>query len=400
MKARRNREAFGKRARLTRVTQVAAVLAYVVELTYSTLCRGSCMSRPLKGALIGFGFIAEKGHVPAYLAASDQFEIVAVADVCAARRDKARKVLPNARVYSDTKTLLAAEADRLDFVDIATPPCDHAAIAHAAFEHGLHVFCEKPIATSGADARALLDHARSCGRVFFPSHNYKHAPVIRTIRDILATGELGPIHLVTLDTFRTTHAKGVSEWHPDWRRHRTTSGGGIAMDHGSHTFYLAFDWLGAQPSAIAAKMSNLSAFDTEDNFSCTVTFPTGIAVAQLTWNSGFRKVIYTIHGAHGAIKVEDDDLEIHRKRGPRIEIEKRSASSDWMDASHAEWFVPLQREFANAIRDNDYVGAEAREAAQCVQLIETAYASARADGRELDLVPRTAIATERAAKAG
>ena len=156
------------------------------------------MSRPLQGALIGFGFIAEKGHVPAYLASSsrapgEQLEIVAVADVCAARREKARQVLPHARIYSDTKTLLSAEARQLDFIDIATPPCDHAAIAHAAFEHGLHVFCEKPIATSAADARSMLDHAISAKRVFFPSHNYKHAPVIKAIRAVLESGELGPI---------------------------------------------------------------------------------------------------------------------------------------------------------------------------------------------------------------
>ncbi|MEP6865312.1 MAG: Gfo/Idh/MocA family oxidoreductase, partial [Deltaproteobacteria bacterium] len=219
------------------------------------------MARPLQGALIGFGFIAEKGHVPAYLAAPDKLEIVAVADVCAARREKARQVLPNARIYSDVKTLLQAEAKRLDFVDIATPPCDHAAIAHAAFEHGLHVFCEKPIATSGADAKAMLDHAQKVKKVFFPSHNYKHAPVIKAIRGVLESGDLGAIHLVTLDTFRTTHAKGVAEWQPDWRRQRKTSGGGIAMDHGSHTFYLAFDWLASQPTSITAKMSNLSAFD-------------------------------------------------------------------------------------------------------------------------------------------
>jgi predicted dehydrogenase len=355
------------------------------------------MTRPLQGALIGFGFIAEKGHVPAYLAARDQLEIVAVADVCAARRDKARQILPGARIYPDTKTLLQAEARQLDFVDIATPPCDHAAIAHAAFEHGLHVFCEKPIATSAADARAMLDHATAAKRVFFPSHNYKHAPVIKAIRKVLDSGELGAIHLVTLDTFRTTHAKGVAEWQPDWRRSRKTSGGGIAMDHGSHTFYLAFDWLASQPTAITAKMSNLSTFDTEDNFSCTVTFPTGIAVAQLTWNSGFRKVIYTIHGANGAIKVEDDDIEIHRKRaGGQVDVERLSAASHWMDASHAEWFKALQGEFVQSIRTGAWVSREARDAAMSVQLIETAYASARADGKQL------AIGAERAAvvKAG
>lgn len=353
------------------------------------------MARPLQGALIGFGFIAEKGHVPAYLAAPDMFEIVAVADICAARREKAREVLPKARIYSDLKTLLQAEAKNLEFVDIATPPCDHAAIAHAAFEHGLHVFCEKPIATSSADAQSMLDHANKVKKVFFPSHNYKHAPVIKAIRGVLETNELGPIHLVTLDTFRTTHAKGVAEWQPDWRRQRKTSGGGIAMDHGSHTFYLAFDWLASQPTSITAKMSNLSASDTEDNFNCTVTFPTGIAVAQLTWNAGFRKVIYTIHGANGAIKVEDDDIEIHRKRaGGKVDVEKMSAASHWMDASHAEWFKALQVDFKNQIGRGEWVGHEARDATACVQLIETAYASARADGRELSLAPK------RATKAG
>jgi predicted dehydrogenase len=354
------------------------------------------MTRPLQGAQIGFGFIAEKGHTPAYLGHPDQLQIVAVADVCAARRERARQVLPHARIYSDTKTLLSAEAKQLDFVDIATPPCDHAAIAHAAFEHGLHVFCEKPIATSAADARAMLDHAAAAKRVFFPSHNYKHAPVIKAIRKVLESGELGPIHLVTLDTFRTTHAKGVAEWQPDWRRSRTSSGGGIAMDHGSHTFYLAFDWLASQPTSISAKMSNLSTFDTEDNFSCTVTFPTGIAVAQLTWNSGFRKVIYTLHGANGAIKVEDDEIEIHRKRaGGQIDVERISAASHWMDASHAEWFKPLQGQFVQQIRNQQWISQEARDAAMCVQLIETAYASARADSKQL------AIGAERAVvKAG
>ena len=353
------------------------------------------MTRPLQGALIGFGFIAEKGYVPAYLTAPDKIQIAAVADVCAARREKARQILPHARVYADTKTLLTAEARQIDFVDIATPPCDHAAIAHAAFEHGLHVFCEKPIATSAADARSMLDHALAAKRVFFPSHNYKHAPVIKAIRNVLETNELGPIHLVTLDTFRTTHAKGVPEWQTDWRRQRKTSGGGIAMDHGSHTFYLAFDWLASQPTSISAKMSNLSTFDTEDNFNCTVTFPTGIAVCQLTWNSGFRKVIYTIHGANGAIKVEDDDIEIHRKRaGGKVDVEKMSAASHWMDASHAEWFKALQLDFIGQVQRGEWVGREAHDAAMCVQLIETAYASARADGRELELVP------ERAAKAG
>src|SRR5262249_41510243 len=155
------------------------------------------------------------------------FVITAIADVSEARRELARRLCPHARVYEDARSLLQAEADRLDFVDIATPPCDHAAIAHAALARGLHVLCEKPLATSAHDAHGMLDHAAQAKRVIFPGHNYKHAPVIRAVREVLDSGRLGPVRLVTLDTFRTTHAKGVPEWQPDWRRVRKYSGGGI-----------------------------------------------------------------------------------------------------------------------------------------------------------------------------
>lgn len=347
------------------------------------------MATTLHGALIGFGFIAEKGHLPAYLACEggERFRIEAVADHCEARRQVARRLLPEARIYDDAKSLIAAEAGRLDFVDISTPPCDHAAIAHLAFDAGLHVLCEKPLATSSQDAAAMLAHAASARRVLYPGHNYKHAPVVRAVREVLDSGRLGRVHLVTLDTFRTTHAKGVSEWQPDWRRARRYSGGGIAMDHGSHTFYLAFDWLGSYPHSITAKMSHLGNFDTEDNFSCTLTFPTGIAVAQLTWNAGMRRVIYTIHGEHGAIRVEDDDVQVVING----QVERTSIASNWMDASHVVWFQSLLSQFAGAIETGEWVGREARESFLCVQLIETAYTSARSGSRELALAGTVAL---------
>jgi len=348
------------------------------------------MAKTLRGALIGCGFIGERGHLPAYLAQGQtgDFVITSVADVSEARREIARRVAPHVRVYEDARSLLDGEAGKLDFVDIATPPCDHAAIAHLALSRGLHVLCEKPLASSAHDAQAMLDHAQQARRVLFPGHNYKHAPVIRAVRQVLDSGRLGAIHLVTLDTFRTTHAKGVPEWMPDWRRVRRYSGGGIAMDHGSHTFYLAFDWLKSYPLSITAKMSHLAAFDTEDNFSCTLTFPTGIATAQLTWNAGMRKVIYTLHGERGAVKIEDDDVQIVVKAQGALapEVETLSISSDWMDASHVGWFRSLLDQFGQAIATNDYAGVEAREAYLCVKLIETAYASARSGSRELPLV--------------
>jgi predicted dehydrogenase len=340
------------------------------------------MQKGRQGAIIGFGFIAEKGHLPAYLARQD-FQIVAVADICGPRRELARRLIPGVRVYEDAQALFNAEK-QLDFVDIATPPKDHAPIACAAMARGLHVLCEKPLATSQRDAESVLEQAQRHRRVFFPVHNYKHAPSMRAVREIIDSGRIGAVSLVTLDTFRTQHARGVAEWLPDWRRIRSYAGGGIAMDHGAHTFYLVFDWLGSHPLSITAKMSSQGAYDTEDNFTCTVTFPTGVAMARLTWNAAVRKVIYTIHGDSGAIRLEDDDVEITVRGQP---VERRSIASHWGDASHKEWFGAILDSFRASIETGEWVGHDARDAVRCVKLIETAYASSRSGCVEMPLSP-------------
>jgi len=357
-------------------------------------------SRALRGAVIGYGFISGKGHVPAYLErarTSRDVDIVAVADISAPRRETARAALPGVRLYETAEALLAAESGALDFVDISTPPCDHAAIAHLALDAGLHVLCEKPLTTTVADARSLLEHAQRAKRVLFPCHNYKHAPVVKAIRDVIASGRIGRVRSVTLSTFRNTHAKGVPEWNTDWRRLRRYSGGGIAMDHGSHSFYLAFEWMGGYPTAVTAKMSNLepARWDTEDNISAVLTFPNGLAHAHLSWTAGVRKVIYSVQGERGAVTVDDDDLEVAtmvRTDGPEVaqgavrwQTERRSVSSDWMDASHVSWFNSLFDQFRAAIEQGTWVGTEAREAFLCVQLIEAAYRSAADGCRELPL---------------
>jgi predicted dehydrogenase len=356
--------------------------------------------KPLRGAVIGYGFISGKGHIPAYLerAQSKQdVEIIAIADICEARRARAQEALPQARIYTDYQALLRAESGNLDFVDISTPPCDHAEIAHAALDLGLHVLCEKPLTVTLEEAEALLKHAAQAQRVLFPCHNYKHAPVVTAIREIISSGKIGKVRSITLNTFRNTHAKGVTEWKTNWRRDKKYSGGGIAMDHGSHSFYLTFDWMGTYPTAVTAKMSNSasSQYNTEDGFSAVLTFPNGTAHTQLSWTAGVRKVIYTIQGDCGAITVDDDEMQVAVMRktdGPDVaqgavtwDVEKKSIQSHWMDASHVSWFNSLFDQFKKAIETEDFVGKEARESYLCVQLIMAAYKSAEEGCREMAL---------------
>jgi predicted dehydrogenase len=356
--------------------------------------------KPLRGAVIGYGFISSRGHIPSYLKRRREkgdVEIVAVADPCEERRVAVADALPEARLYTGADILIEQEAENLDFIDIAAPPVYHAAIASAALDRGLHVLCEKPLTATPSEAQQLLEKAVEKQRVLYPCHNYKHAPVVKAIRSVLDSGQIGRVRSITLSTFRNTHAKGVPEWHTHWRRERRYSAGGIAMDHGSHTFYLCFDWLGSYPTSVTAKMTCLEPerYDTEDNFSACLTFPTGLANVHLTWTAGVRKVIYTVQGDRGAITVADDDMEIALQEvtgGPdvaqgavRWRTEQRRIASDWMDASHVEWFNSLFDGFRLAIDRREYAGREAQEAFRCVQLIDAAYRSAAQSCREIPL---------------
>jgi len=350
----------------------------------------------LRGGIIGYGFIAAKGHAPVY-AKRDDVEIAAIADLCPPRLATAHHDFGAARLYASAEELLAREAGNLDFVDIATPPVFHGPIAAQALERGVHVLCEKPLTTSAHQARGLIELAGKFGRVIFPCHNYRHAPVVKAVRDILDRGRIGKVTALSLSTFRHSHAKGVPEWNTNWRRKLQYAGGGIAMDHGSHTFYLCFDWLGGYPTAISAKMScsSPSAYDTEDNFTAALTFATGTANVSLSWTSSIRKVVYIIQGERGAVMVDDDDLQLivqETGAAPAASeisvswaVERRSIPSHWIDSSHSQWFNSLFNDFTRAIESSEFAGQEAQDALKCVQVIEAAYRSARAHCLEVDL---------------
>lgn len=341
--------------------------------------------KKLRGAIVGFGFISSKGHFPAYLDRVRKYqdvEIVAICDVCPERNLEVPKDI---KFFSDYEQLLKAELD-LDFIDVSTHAADHYKIAKTALEMGLHVLCEKPLTTSLKDAQDLIQTAVNNKRVLFPCHNYKHAPVVNAIREIISSGKIGKVKAVTLNTFRNTHAVGTKEWKPDWRRNKELSGGGIAMDHGSHSLYLTFEWLGGYPKSVTASAQNFSypKYDTEDNFSATYEFESGLANLYLTWTAGVRKVIYTLQGEYGAITVDDDNIQIaimakndDEKTSHKAEwgVENYSITSDWMDSSHVNWFNSMFDKFKLAISENDFQNAEIRDAYFCIQSIMKAYES-------------------------
>jgi predicted dehydrogenase len=151
-------------------------------------CGGGCMiaKRFSRIAVIGFGYWGSKhvrvlGTVPGV--------DVTVVDPDLDRLADAVSHHPTVR----TARSLAAVADDLDAVIIATPPSTHYALAAEALAAGLHVLVEKPLATSVVDAETLVDAAEAAGLTLMVGHTFEYNPAVRRLRDIVRSGVLGRI---------------------------------------------------------------------------------------------------------------------------------------------------------------------------------------------------------------
>ena len=163
---------------------------------------------PVSVAVVGAGYWGVN-HVRTFARLAG-CELARVCDPDAKNLKRAAGLAPSAKLGGDYAEVLADP--RIDAVVLATPAVLHAEQTIAALRAGKHVLCEKPLTTTLEEAASLLAHAREAKRVLFPAHNYKHAPVVKAIREIIESGKIGKVRSVTLNTFRNTHAKGVTEW--------------------------------------------------------------------------------------------------------------------------------------------------------------------------------------------
>ncbi len=138
-------------------------------------------------------------------------DLVAVADPDPAARDHAMDNLglPPGAAYPSLDGALAAVP--ADAVLVATPPETHRAVATAALAAGRHVLLEKPLATTLADARALVETADRAGRTLMVSQNYRFRRPARAVQRLVAEGAIGDLLAITVRCRRDTR----TTWPPD-----------------------------------------------------------------------------------------------------------------------------------------------------------------------------------------
>lgn len=194
--------------------------------------------------LVGSGFMG-RAHALAFRAVEGLFTLPArlrlelLAERSEAEATRAASALGFSRATADWQALVRDPA--VDIVAIAAPNALHAPIALAAIANGKHVYCEKPLAGSLADATAMAEAARRAGVVTLVGFNYLRNPMIVTAREIVRSGEIG-----TVTGFRGIHAEDFMadpQAAFSWRCEPAEDGGALS-DIGSHIIAMSRFLLG------------------------------------------------------------------------------------------------------------------------------------------------------------
>jgi phthalate 4,5-cis-dihydrodiol dehydrogenase len=206
----------------------------------------------LRLGIVGMG-AASRQLLPA-VEKRPELRIAAICDPLASVRETVAATY-GALPVADLETLLAA--DVVDAVYVATPTDLHAGQVVAAANAGKHVLCEKPMATTLAEATAMIAAADRNGVVFQVGHSHSYDEPYRAMRELIASGKLGRV--------RQLHNMYYSDWVYRPRRPEELDanlGGGITFRQGAHQFDIlrllgggrvksvraqTFDWDPARP---------------------------------------------------------------------------------------------------------------------------------------------------------
>ncbi|MFJ5779197.1 Gfo/Idh/MocA family protein [Streptomyces sp. NPDC093094] len=204
------------------------------------------MVRALGIAVIGFGWMG-RVHTRAYARVAHHYpglgvrpEPVAVAEEVPGRAEEAAARFGFASATRDWRDVAADP--RVEAVSVTAPNFLHREIGTAMAAAGKHLWIEKPVGLTLADARAVADAAATAGVHGAVGFNYRNAPAVETARELIASGDLGTVTHARFRLFSDYAA------HPDgaltWRYERAHGGSGVLADLASHGADLARFLLG------------------------------------------------------------------------------------------------------------------------------------------------------------
>ncbi|EKX62684.1 Gfo/Idh/MocA family oxidoreductase [Streptomyces ipomoeae] len=278
-------------------------------------------------AVVGFGWMG-RVHTQAYARVPHHFpqlpvrpELVTVVEEVPGRAEEAADRFGFAVTARDWREVAADP--RVQAVSITAPNFLHREIGVAMAEAGKHIWIEKPVGLTAADARAVADAVAKAGVQGAVGFNYRNAPAVAAARELIASGGIGTVTHVRIRLFSdyAAHPEGALTW----RYERERGGSGVLGDLASHGVDLARFLLGdivsltadtaifvperARPTGATAGHTRatggeLGPVENEDYVNCLLRFASGargvleasrVSVGEQN-NYGFE-----VHGTKGAV---------------------------------------------------------------------------------------------------
>lgn len=339
--------------------------------------------RPLRAAVIGHTGRGDYGHgLEKIFAGRSGIEVVALADADEAGRRKTAAALGLAKTYADYREMLSQE--KPDLVSVGMRHADqHREVIVAALMAGAHVYAEKPLSRTPAEADAILAAAEKAGRKVAVAHTMRQAKHIRRLRDaILTDGLIGEV--------MELRAYGKQD-------HR--AGGEDLMVLGSHLMDLMRMFTGSDPLTCSARIltggrdiTKADARLVKDNVGLVAgdevfahyAFPRGInatftSTARLREATGHWGI--EIHGSKGSARINCD-------LAPNAFVRKTTGwggtgrTDEWVPFDPATVLVPEAHnldpvsDWLQAIATGGEPACSLRNAAWAVEMVCAAYTSA------------------------
>ncbi len=273
------------------------------------------------------------------------------------------------RVYSDYREMAAREAGRPDGIEavvIVTPNHLHHPVAKAFLAAGIDVICDKPLSTTLAEAKELIELTRVRGLVFAVTLNNTGYPMVRQAREMIAAGEIGDIRVV--------HAAYIQDWltqpidadgqkQAEWRTDPARAGASACLAHiGVHAHNLALFVTGLEVDSVSADLTTfVPGRRLDDNAHVLLRFvggARGVLAASQVAVGNLNNLSLKVFGTRGGLEWSGESPEFLRftPYGEPSRTLQRGGPGNWdsaregsrMPAGHPEGYI---EGFANLYRD-------------------------------------------------
>jgi predicted dehydrogenase len=260
--------------------------------------------RRLRWCIVGLGRIS-MGHFMPGIELSKSGKITALVS---GHREKAEKQaamynVPSPSIYSYDNYDEIARNKEIDAVYIALPNSMHAEYTIRAAKAGKHVLCEKPMATSVADCRAMIEQCAKHRVKLMIAYRCQYQPQHLQAIEMIRSGKIGQVQTIE-------SAFGFPEQLGEWRLNKKMAGGGPLMDVGIYSLNACRYLTGEEPVDIKANASTIDKdgrFDeVEENVGWTMRFPSGILASCTTTYGGDTGGggFFKVHGSKGWVAME------------------------------------------------------------------------------------------------